>query len=85
MHMYDIEVAHVYVSTSLISPAAGEGLFAKKSITKGHLVCLFNGVRRTKEGRAAKAIGSQNEDWSDYRLTLGRLLKKRSTFYYYIN
>lgn len=67
------EDLHVYVSPSTISPEAGEGLFAKENIEKGQLVCLFNGIRRTKEGRAAKAISCYNEDWSDYRLFLGKL------------
>lgn len=66
------EDIHVYVSPSTISPQAGEGLFAKENIEKGQLVCLFNGIRRTKEGRAAKAISWHNEDWSDYRLFLGK-------------
>ena len=62
---------HVYVSESRISPEAGEGLFALQGLKKGQLVCLFNGIRRTKEGRGAKAIGCHNEEWSDYRLFLG--------------
>ena len=64
------EQIHVYVATSAISPLAGEGLFAKRALTKGHLICLFNGIRRMKKGRT-KAIGAGHEEWSDYRLTLG--------------
>ena len=67
------EKIHVYVATSAISPLAGEGLFAKRTLTKGHLICLFNGIRRIKKARS-KAIGALDEEWSDYRLTLGKIL-----------
>ena len=67
------EKIHVYVATSAISPLAGEGLFAKRTLTKGHLICLFNGIRRIKKGRT-KAIGALDEEWSDYRLTLGKVV-----------
>ena len=65
------ETIHVYVGQSRIGPEAGEGLFARKNLHKGQLVCLFNGVRRIKEGRAPKAIDARSEEWSDYRLCLG--------------
>ena len=66
------ENIHVYVSPSKISAEAGEGLFAKKRIMKDQLVCLFNGIRRTKEGRVVR-IGANCDGWSDYRITLGLL------------
>ena len=69
------EKVHVYVAPSLISPLAGEGLFARKTIKKGQLVSLFNGVRRHKEGRKT-TIGADSEEWSDYRLVLGKYFAK---------
>ena len=68
------EKVHVYVAPSTISPMAGEGLFARKTIKKGQLVSLFNGVRRHKEGRKT-TIGADSEEWSDYRLVLGKYFK----------
>ena len=65
------EKIHVYVAPSTISPLAGEGLFARKTLKKGQLISLFNGIRWRKEGRRPKAIQAGSEDWSDYRLTLG--------------
>ena len=65
------EKIHVYVAPSTISDLAGEGLFAKKVIKKGQLICLFNGVRRRKEGRIRTVIGVNSDEWSDYRLILG--------------
>ena len=70
-HEDPYEKAHVYVMPSKISPEAGEGLYARKAIKKGQLVCLFNGIRRRKEGRGTKPIGANDDEWSDYRLTLG--------------
>ena len=69
------EKIHVYVAPSTISPFAGEGLFARKTIKKGQLISLFNGIRWRKGGRRPKAIQAGSEDWSDYRLTLGMYLK----------
>ena len=69
------EKVHVYVAPSTISPLAGEGLFARKTIKKGQLVSLFNGVRRHKEGRKT-TIGADSEEWSDYRLVLGKYFAK---------
>merc|ERR1719273_272434 len=66
------EKIHVYVAPSTISPLAGEGLFARKTLKKGQLISLFNGIRWRKEGRRPKAIQAGSEDWSDYRLTLDR-------------
>ena len=60
----------VYVAQSKIGEAAGEGLYAKKHIRKGQLVCLFNGIRCNKTGHHTR-ITAEDEDWSDYRLTLG--------------
>ena len=36
----------VYVGQSRIHPEAGEGLFAKRPLSTGALVALFNGVRQ---------------------------------------
>ena len=36
----------VYVGQSKIHPEAGEGLFAKRPLSTGALVALFNGVRQ---------------------------------------
>ena len=60
----------VYVSPSSLGEAAGEGLYARKYIRKGQLICLFNGVRCNKPGHHTR-ISADDEDWSDYRLTLG--------------
>merc|ERR1711976_678425 len=65
------EKVHVYVAPSMGSPLAGEGLFARKTIKKGQLVSLFNGVRRHKEGRKT-TIGADSEEWSYYRLVLDK-------------
>ena len=70
------EKIHVYVAPSTISDLAGEGLFAKKVIKKGQLICLFNGVRRCKEGRIRTVIGVNSDEWSDYRLILGTINPK---------
>ena len=59
------------MSTSKIGDQAGEGLFAKKSIKKDQLVCLFNGIRHFKKGRVVR-IGANDEEWSDYRIVLGK-------------
>ena len=61
----------VYVAASKLGEAAGEGLYAKKHIRKGQLICLFNGVRCTKAGHHTR-ICADDDDWSDYRLTLGK-------------
>lgn len=61
----------VYVAPSEISPEAGEGLFAKRRISEGELVCLFNGIRMSKLGRTCKVVRPDSDEWSDYRLTLG--------------
>ena len=60
----------MYVAASKLGEAAGEGLYAKKHIRKGQLVCLFNGVRWNKTGHHTR-ICANDDDWSDYRLTLG--------------
>ena len=39
----------VFVSASRVSGDAGEGLFARRDISKGQLVALFNGVRRLEQ------------------------------------
>lgn len=65
---YDQET--VYVAESKI-PFAGEGLFAKRKISQGELVCLFNGVKCNKIGHT-KVIRSDSPEWSDYRLTLDK-------------
>ena len=36
-------------------------------------MCLFNGVRRIKKGRVTR-ISANDEDWSDYRIVLGKFL-----------
>ena len=54
-------------------PLAGEGLFARRKILRGELICMFNGLKIDKPGRTCKAIVAGSEDWSDYRLTLGML------------
>ena len=46
----------------------------KKEIKKDQLVCLFNGIRRFKEGRVVR-IGANDDGWSDYRITLGMTRK----------
>ena len=66
------------MAPSTISPLAGEGLFARKTIKKGQLISLFNGIRWRKGGRRPKAIQAGSEDWSDYRLTLGMYVPKNS-------
>ena len=65
------EKENVYVAPSKIGEAAGEGLYARKHIRKGQLVCLFNGIRCNKPGHHT-TIRANDDDWSDYRLTLGR-------------
>lgn len=50
---------------------AGEGLFAKKSFQSGDLIALFNGLKIFKTGRITK-ISAESEEWSDYRLTVGK-------------
>ena len=79
------EKIHVYVAPSKISEEAGEGLFAKKVIKKDQLVCLFNGIRRFKEGRVVR-IGANDDGWSDYRITLGmsRKFSLSGTSYSYL-
>ena len=79
------EKIHVYVAPSQISKEAGEGLFAKKVIKKDQLVCLFNGIRRFKEGRVVR-IGANDDGWSDYRITLGmsRKFSLSGTSYSYL-
>ena len=67
------ESIHVVVSTSKIGEEAGEGLFSRTFIRKDQLVCLFNGVRRIKKGRVTR-ISANDEDWSDYRIVLGKFL-----------
>ena len=64
------EKENVYVAPSKIGEAAGEGLYARKHIRKGQLVCLFNGIRCNKPGHHT-TIRAGDDDWSDYRLTLG--------------
>ena len=64
------EKENVYVAPSKIGEAAGEGLYARKHIRKGQLVCLFNGIRCNKPGHHT-TIRANDDDWSDYRLTLG--------------
>ena len=61
----------VYVAQSKIGEAAGEGLYARKQIRKGQLVCLFNGIRCNKTGHHTR-ITANDDEWSDYRLTLGK-------------
>ncbi len=41
------------------------------TLLKNELVCLFNGIRHSKAGRVLR-IGAKDDDWSDYRLTLGK-------------
>ena len=65
------ESIHVIVSTSKIGDEAGEGLFSRTFIKKDQLVCLFNGIRRIKKGRVTR-ISANDEDWSDYRIVLGK-------------
>ena len=67
MDPYDGEA--VYVKGSSI-PFAGEGLYARRQLSEGELVCLFNGVRIRKE-RRSNVIKAGSDEWSDYRLTLG--------------
>ena len=67
------EDIHVVVSTSKIGDEAGEGLFSRTFIKKDQLVCLFNGIRRIKKGRVTR-ISANDEDWSDYRIVLGKFL-----------
>ena len=67
------ESIHVVVSTSKIGEEAGEGLFSRTFIRKDQLVCLFNGIRRIKKGRVTR-ISANDEDWSDYRIVLGKFL-----------
>ncbi|XP_071743458.1 histone-lysine N-methyltransferase SETD7 isoform X5 [Lepeophtheirus salmonis] len=62
---------NVYILPSSIGELAGEGLYAKKLIPSGSLVCLFNGIRKTKYG-LVKRIKPSDEEWSDYRLTLDK-------------
>ena len=60
----------VYVAPSQIGEAAGEGLFARKHIGRGQLVCLFSGIRCAKLGHHTRIVAG-DPDWSDYRLHLG--------------
>ena len=39
------DALNVFVAESGVSPCAGEGLYARRPIAAGKLVCLFNGVR----------------------------------------
>ena len=70
------EQEFVYVAQSKIGEAAGEGLYARKHIRKGQLVCLFNGTRCNKTGHHTR-ITATDDDWSDYRLTLGKHFVQR--------
>lgn len=67
---YDSET--VLVKPSGI-PFAGEGLYARRFISEGELVCLFSGVRVDKVGHC-RTVHSGEEGWSDYRLTLGKMV-----------
>ncbi len=72
LNSYDAE--SVVVKESLI-PYAGEGLFAKRNFASGELISLFNGIRINKDGCRGKIIRGDDDDdeeWSDYRLTLGK-------------
>ena len=62
----------VYVAPSKLGEAAGEGLYAKKHIRKGQLVSLYNGIRSNKPGHNTQ-ICANDDDWSDYGITLGIL------------
>ena len=64
------DAKNVYVKESGV-PFAGEGLYARRYLKAGDLVCLFNGVRCHKEGRAI-IIKADSDEWSDYRLTLSK-------------
>ena len=66
----------MYVAQSKIGETAGEGLYARKHIRKGQLVCLFNGTRCNKTGHHTR-ITATDDDWSDYRLTLGKHFVQR--------
>ena len=67
------ESIHVVVLPSKIGEEAGEGLFSRTFIRKDQLVCLFNGIRRIKKGRVTR-ISANDEEWSDYRIVLGKFL-----------
>lgn len=54
-----------YISSSMIHPEAGEGLFAKRYLPKGSLVAIFNGVR-LREVNGVPGIRS------DYKICLER-------------
>lgn len=61
------KLLQVFVAPSTL-PCAGEGLFAKRNLSAGALVALFNGVRQRDAGhRGAK---STNSAFTDYKIEL---------------
>lgn len=68
----EYETRTVFVAASG-EPGAGEGLFAGRDLRAGELAALFNGLRIRKEGRGAANVKPDSDEWSDYRVTLGKI------------
>ena len=60
----------VRVAASSVS-GAGEGLFARRNLSPGHLVCLFSGSKVYKDNNK-KSLKFGDSEWSDFRITLDK-------------
>ena len=52
-------------------PGAGEGLFARRRLSSGDLVCLFSGSKIYKDNNK-RSLQFGDEEWSDFRITLDK-------------
>ena len=52
-------------------PGAGEGLFARRRLSSGDLVCLFSGSKIYKDN-TRRSLQFGDEEWSDFRITLDK-------------